>query len=128
MRPPFSLVIVFHAGTGYLQAYLESVLASVRPDDEIIVVANNAKKHRLDLPQFPDRVKIVKYAKALGYAGASNIGAEQASHDYLVFCDHDLVFQPGWLEYLWASYAVVPEIGAASIAHRFRCRSSAILW
>lgn len=114
MRPPFSLIVVFHSGSSYLQACLESILSTARVDDEIIVVANNADPRQLELPTMSDRVHIIKHGKALGYAGASNAGAELARHKYLVFCDHDLVFQPKWLDYLWASYTAAPEIGACS--------------
>ena len=114
MRPPVSIVIVYHAGLGYLQACLDSVLADVAPDDEIIVIANNRHAHELDLPSFHSRIRIVKFAESLGYAGASNAGAALASRNHLVFCDHDLVFLPGWLDQLWRSYSAVPNAGACS--------------
>ncbi len=114
MRPPFSIIVVYHAGIGYLQACIESVLKDAGPDDEIIVVANNEKEHELKLPELGPRVRIASFARSLGYAGAANAGAELASRDYLVFCDHDLVFCPGWLEQLWNSYSAVPDAGACS--------------
>lgn len=114
MRPSVSLIVVFHAGLGYLKACLESILASSREDDEIIVVANNDDECALDLPDFGSSVRVLKFAQSLGYAGASNAGAAVASRRYLVFCDHDLVFDHGWLDRLWNSYSTVPNAGACS--------------
>lgn len=114
MRPPFSIIVVYHAGLGYLKACLESVLADVAQDDEIIVIANNRQMHELEMPEFDPRIRIVKFAESLGYAGAANAGAALASRNHLVFCDHDLVFTRGWLEQLWCSYCAVPNAGACS--------------
>jgi glycosyltransferase involved in cell wall biosynthesis len=114
MRPAVSIIVVFHAGKSYLQACLASILASARGDDEVIVIANNSDEDALNLPDFGPRVQLIKITESLGYAGASNRGAEIAQRDHLVFCDHDLIFDTGWLEYLWASYISDPSIGACS--------------
>ncbi|MBC3916117.1 glycosyltransferase family 2 protein [Undibacterium sp. CY18W] len=126
MRPAFSLIIVFHAGVSYLQACIESVLASTNNDDEIIVVANNVNEHALELPDFGLRVQVLKISQSLGYAGASNMGAAKAQRNHLVFCDHDLVFEPDWLEHLWLSYSAHSDIGASS-CKAINPHSSAIL-
>lgn len=114
MRPAVSLIVVFHSGLEYLKACLESILASVREDDEIIVVANNDDERELNLPDFGPPVRMLKFAQSLGYAGASNAGAATARRSHFVFCDHDLVFDHDWLEHLWDSYSTVPNAGACS--------------
>jgi glycosyltransferase involved in cell wall biosynthesis len=114
MRPPVSLIVVFHSGVEYLKACLNSLFQTSRTDDEIIVIANNHDENALDLPSFGPTVHVIKFTQSLGHAGAANAGAKSASKNFLVFCDHDMIFQKDWLEHLWESYSAVPNAGACS--------------
>jgi GT2 family glycosyltransferase len=114
MRPPVSIIVVFHSGKHYLKACLDSIQSSMRPDDEIIVVANNQDESALGLTDLPSSIRLITRQESLGYAGAANLGAEHAFHTHVVFCDHDLVFLPGWLDQLWQTYTSRPNIGACS--------------
>ncbi len=107
-----SIVIVYHEGISYLKACLHSVLSTVRESDEIILVVNNENMavHQTDI--FKNRVRYINYYENLGYAKAANEGVKACQHEYVIISDHDLVYQPGWLEALWKFYSSDSELGA----------------
>jgi len=82
---------------------------------EIIVVDDGSQDGCVDnIKHYPkyNRVKFLK-ADSLGSAKARNFGAEQASGDYLVFCDAHVYVEAFWLDKLLSSFTS-SEIGAVS--------------
>jgi len=114
MRPPVSIIVPFHSGISFLKACIESLINSSRTDDEIIVVANNSDTSELNLPDFGERVHIHVVGRSIGHSGASNLGADIAHWEHLVFCDHDLIFKRHWIDQLWSTYTSDPQIAAVS--------------
>ena len=116
MRYPVSLIVLYHSGKGLLKACLESLIATIQKDDEVIIVVNspNPTDQEIDFVSPGSRYRIVKFDQALGHARAANEGAAVAKHDHLVFCDHDLVFQSGWLNALWYFYQSRQQLRAVS--------------
>lgn len=114
MRPSVSIIVPFHAGISFLKACIESLADSSRIDDEIIVIANNSDTRELNLPDFGERVHVHVVAQSLGYAGASNLGADMAQREYFIFCDHDLIFERHWIDQLWSTYTTDTQIAAVS--------------
>ncbi len=114
MRPPVSLIVLFHSGKGLLKACLESLKLTTRDDDELIVIVNTPNSADRELDFIDSRFRVVMFDKALGHAGAANQGASIAKHDHFVFCDHDLVFKNGWLDALWSFYDSRQQLRAVS--------------
>jgi GT2 family glycosyltransferase len=57
--------------------------------------------------------RVVKLSRNAGYAGANNIGVEQARGRLLLLLNSDVIpVQPGWLGRMAAFYDSTPEIGA----------------
>jgi len=110
----FSIIIPYHKGESYLKACLNSLVATTQPSDEILVVVNSADKTIHDLSLHSDRVTYLNIYEGIGHAKAVNEGVKFASHEYVIITDHDLVFQPGWIEALWKLYASDSSIGAVS--------------
>ena len=82
---------------------------------EIIVVDDGSRDGCVDnIKHYPkyNRVKFLK-SDSIGSAKARNFGAEQASGDFLVFCDAHVFVEAFWLDKLLSSF-VSPDVGAVS--------------
>ena len=109
-----SILVTYHSGQSYLKACLESLIQTVREKDEILVVVNNESQDVNQVNLFTERITYLYFQENLGYARAVNEGVNASIYDYMVLADHDLVFQPNWLEGLWAFYDSDPKIAAVS--------------
>jgi N-acetylglucosaminyl-diphospho-decaprenol L-rhamnosyltransferase len=112
VREPISIVIVYHRGNSFLTACLESVISSVRDEDEILVVINNEDKNVHEFDLHKTRVKYLHYYENLGHAEAANRGILNSQHQHVILSDHDLVFRPSWIDELWLSYHSDISLGA----------------
>ena len=114
MRPNFSIIVLFHNGKGLLESCLSSLSKTIGENDEVIVVVNspNISNHQLSFDD--ERIRFAFYNEAMGHAGAANIGAELAKHEYIVFSDHDLIFEDNWLIELWKYYSSSDRLAAVS--------------
>jgi GT2 family glycosyltransferase len=109
-----SIIVLYHSGKSHLKICLDSLIKTIRKEDEIIVVVNNIdeKEHAIDFHE--KRIKYVNYYENLGHGKAANIGVEIATNDYVIIADHDLVFLPNWLENLWFFYNSDSNLKAVS--------------
>lgn len=58
-------------------------------------------------------LRLVSYAKNLGFAGASNVGAKVAKGDYVVMLNSDIIPQHnGWLSIMKTALDTLPDAGA----------------
>jgi GT2 family glycosyltransferase len=78
----------------------------------VIVVDNGAGGAEIKAVERLERVELVSPGRNLGYAAGSNLGAEKATGDVLVFLNPDTVARPGALSKL-AGVLDDPKIGAA---------------
>jgi len=106
-----SIIIVAYNSCGYLKACLDSVLAELGPEDELIVVDNGSTDGSPDLVEgcYP-HVHLIK-GKNSGYAGGNNVGAAAARGDFLVFLNPDTVMRPGALSALVEPFGQHPAVG-----------------
>lgn len=97
-------------------------LFSVKTDYpfETIVINDKSTDNCCDFLQtYPqkEQVKLI-HTVGVGAASARNVGAENASGDYLIFCDAHLEFEDWWIDHLLQALlseetdAVTPVIGA----------------
>jgi GT2 family glycosyltransferase len=114
VTPPLSIIIAYHASPSFLSACLDSLINTIRLEDEIIVVVNNVNKDVHSVNIFSERVKYINYYENLGHAKAINLGVKHAANDYVILSDHDLVYQENWLKELWKLYKSDDTIGAVS--------------
>lgn len=114
-----SIIVVAYNSRAYLKPCLDSILANMGPDDEVIVVDNASSDGSADLVErdYP-QVKLVRNANN-GYAGGNNLGAAYARGDYLVFLNPDTVVMSGALAALTAPFAQSSDVGltTACIVH-----------
>lgn len=96
--PLVSVIILNWNGKKWLEKCLPSFSKVKYPNIEMIVV-NNGSSDNSDSyikKNFPN-IKIVKIIKNVGYAKASNIGADNASGKYLLFINNDTSVTPDFL-------------------------------
>lgn len=112
--PRYSVVVVTYNSEATIRACLESVLATLGPDDEVLVVDNASSDHTsflvASLAASDARLKFIPSADNLGFSAGSNLGLRRATGEYLVLLNPDTLVTPGWLERMCAH--LVPGVGA----------------
>jgi glycosyltransferase involved in cell wall biosynthesis len=87
--PAISVVIPTYNRAQLVVRAVNSVIAAVRPDDEIIVVDDGSTDNTLGLLRpFGERLRIVQGAHA-GAGAARNLGIKVAQHEWVAFLDSD---------------------------------------
>jgi GT2 family glycosyltransferase len=116
-RTSVSVVIPSHNEGQQLRATVDSLLAGLPADGEIVVVddgSTDASADRLARTGHPT-VRVLRPADRLGAAGARNHGAICATGDVLVFCDAHVQAPPDWPDRL-LPLLDQPGVGAAAPA------------
>lgn len=97
------------------KAYLKSLEDSVIPlgiEYEVLLIDDGSTDGTRDFLQaLGPPYRVFFNETNLGYAGANNRGAREATHDVLLFLNNDLVLPPGWLEPLLKGLTTLPEVG-----------------
>ncbi len=103
---PASVILVNYNGRAYLERCLPSVLSTVTPEDEVMVVDNSSTDGSADwvAEEFP-AVRLIRSPVNGGFGYGCNLGAHYASREYLVFLNPDTTVVPGWLDALLAPFS-----------------------
>jgi len=99
LMPTVSAIIPTYNRADLVQSIVTNLRAQSRPPDQIIVVDNGsqdgtqilARELGADLIVFPEN---------RGFAVAVNEGIRQASGDWLLIVNNDVVLEPGWIDRL----------------------------
>lgn len=123
MTPPLTLTVVIptHSSRGFLSAALDSAARSLRPHDEVLVVANGATLEYLQeiraIVRAPAR--LIVRAEA-GVAQARNAGLQEAQGSCVLFLDDDDLLMDGGVAALREALHAHPAwIGVAGGVTRF---------
>lgn len=91
--PKFTIVVpVYNTPPGLLTELADSVVAQWYPYWELVLAddASSCESLQHELAALNDpRIHIVRLDGNLGISGATNAGVAAASHDWLIFADHD---------------------------------------
>lgn len=116
-RLAVSLVIPNYNGAPHLPDCLTSLQQLEAPSDgyEIIVVDNGSADESTTLirRQFPS-VRLIEAGGNLGFAGACNLGAQQATGTFVAFVNNDMRLDSAWLRELLAPLEQHPDVAATS--------------
>lgn len=103
MTPLISIVVPVHNGAALTRSCLDAVLADLPVGCELIVVDDASTDSTAELlASYGDAIRPLALPHNLGYAGACNAGAAEASGEALLFLNNDTEPQPGWAEALVA--------------------------
>lgn len=130
MASPISVIVPTYNRASFISAAIRSVLAQVRPGDEIIVVDDGSTDSTLEiLEQFADRIVLLQ-GRHGGAGRARNMGLAHARNPLVAFLDSDDEWLPGKLQlqrqlmdarpdilYCFSNFQVERESGA--IMHRY---------
>lgn len=96
-----SVILVNYNGRSHLERSLPSVLSTVTPEDEVLLVDNGSTDGSAGwvAERFPT-VRLVPSLTNGGFASGCNLGARHARGEYLVFLNPDTTVVPGWLDAL----------------------------
>lgn len=116
--PLVSVVIVNFNGRHFLKRCLNTLMDTIYPEYEIIIVDNASTDGSLEDIELTfgenPRIKIVKNTKNLGHAEGCNIGARMTNSQYIVFLDSDIEFETkSWLSELVNAMENNSKIGLA---------------
>jgi len=91
-EPVFSIVIPSHNGGELILQCIHTLMESLSEADQIIVVDNGSRDgsvlHFRRI--FGDRIELITFSRAKGFARACNSGASHARGKYLIFLNQDL--------------------------------------
>jgi GT2 family glycosyltransferase len=105
MTAATSIVVPVHGRAPLTERCLETLLAALPEDCEVIVVDDASSDSTATLlSSYGEAIRVLSLPANVGYASACNEGAAQAVNDTLVFLNNDTEPLPGWLQAL-AAYA-----------------------
>lgn len=98
----YSVIIPFHSNFNLFTVCMNSLLETIDfSESEIIIVDNNVNGSQIDTAyDFDKHCKIISKTENLMYPRAINLGAAEASGEYLIFCDADTCVTNNFYELL----------------------------
>ena len=100
MTENIAIVVGSHGDDHILKGCLESLIQTIQPEDEIILVVNSDAPSIHKLSEFPPQVQCLHFYQAIGNAKAMNVGVATSSAPWIVMADFDLIFLDGWRDAL----------------------------
>lgn len=106
-----SIVIVSYNTVDYLRECLNSVYQFTLPAPEVVVVDNASSDASCEMVkrEFP-LVKLIESKENLGFGLANNLGAEAASHPYIMLLNSDAILKVNTAHCLLQYLQVHPEV------------------
>jgi GT2 family glycosyltransferase/tetratricopeptide (TPR) repeat protein/uncharacterized HAD superfamily protein/hypoxanthine phosphoribosyltransferase len=112
-----SIIIPVFNKVEFTRRCIDSIFRNVHHDDyEVIVVDNESsdgtREFLTELSSRESRVKYIRNETNLGFVESCNIGARNATGDYVLLLNNDTEVNPDWLEALLDFAEKTPECGA----------------
>lgn len=85
------------------QRCLSSVLSTMAPDDELIIVDDSSENKTKKICQefsADSRVRLFRNQRNLGYSKTANLAFSFATHHHVALLNSDTIVSPGWLDKL----------------------------
>ena len=108
------LVPVFNSPND-TQRCLSSVLSTMAPDDELIIVDDSSERKTKKICQefsADSRVRLFRNQKNLGYSKSANFALSLAAHKHVVLLNSDTIVSAGWLDKLQKHLQNDPNLAA----------------
>jgi GT2 family glycosyltransferase len=111
MTPRVTAVMLAYGDEPWLQAAVGAVLASVGLEVDVVLVDNGCTSGAVAAVENTPRVRVLRPATNTGYAGGCQLGAAEATGDYLALVNSDALVAPDALARL---VAVASESGVGT--------------
>ena len=100
-----SIIILNYNGKNFLKECLDSIIQETHSPYEIIIVDNDSPDGSGEFfsKKYPD-FKFILNEKNVGVPEGLNIGIRNATGDFIVLLNNDLVVQPNWLANFFKAY------------------------
>jgi GT2 family glycosyltransferase len=96
--PRVSVIIVNYNGYCWLKLFVDSLINTVYPDFEIIIVDNASTDQSVQyLKEKSGNIKVVELTENRGFAAGANRGAKEATGKIFAFVNNDMEVRPDWL-------------------------------
>jgi len=110
--PIVSAVITTYNSANSIEACLSSLLQQQYQPLEVIVIDNASSDNTRDLlSKFHERAKLVFNQQNVGFAAAQNQGFSEASGEWLLSLNPDVILDPDFVAKLIANTDADPEVG-----------------
>jgi hypothetical protein len=110
-----SIIVLNYNGLNFLKNCLSTIQKQTYPDIETIVVDNSSNDGSYEFMLKNNSVKLIRNSENYGYSKANNIGAKEASGDFLLFLNNDTELFPDMIEKLVLNYKDKSILAAAQI-------------
>jgi GT2 family glycosyltransferase len=115
-RPPVSVVVVSHNEGPALRRTVQSILRTVPPTSEILIVDDGSDDGSTqEFGKGFGRVRLLRSEARLGISGARNLGADQSKGEIVIISDAHVIPSEGWFEPLMRELSDA-EVGAVGPA------------
>ena len=100
-----SIIILNYNGTNFLEDCIDSIIRETNLPYEIIVVDNNSPDDsgKIFSQKYPD-IKFILNKENVGVPEGLNIGIRNATSEFVVLLNNDLIVMPNWLDNFFEAY------------------------
>jgi len=116
--PRISVCMATYNGARWVKEQIDSILAQIGPDDELIIVDDCSTDNTLEIIKAiaDPRIKLSQHPKNQGYIKTFERALEQAHGEYIFLSDQDDVWIPGRVEPMVAALANGADVVATNLA------------
>jgi GT2 family glycosyltransferase len=110
-----SVIVVTYNHRQHVQQCMQTLLPTLGPDDEVVVVDNNSSDGTASFiaGAFPS-VRLINNTDNRGFGAACNQAARESRSEFLVFLNPDTEVRAGWLNALLETLSATSRVGLAT--------------
>ncbi|TDJ00302.1 MAG: glycosyltransferase, partial [Caldithrix sp.] len=114
MNPGASIIIVTFNSIETIADCLISTTASLRANDEILIIDNNSQDNTLAIVEEflqPDqkKVRVFPQKKNLGFSRGCNVGIENSDKEFVILLNPDTQVFGDWIKRLTGHFKIYPK-------------------
>ena len=100
-RPTISIILPVYNGEKYIKNTIQSILSQSFSNYELVIVDDGSTDGSVPIIEeiHDSRIKLIKESNQ-GICAARNNGLNNTTAEYVMFCDHDDEYLPGYLQYV----------------------------